>query len=180
MKRPNEQNDPRRRVRVAREVHTKRFRIWIYFGWIHLGSPEIFGGNSPPAGRALLHFLFSLHFYLLFFSSSIIVKSVLRLPSLMGQQLPYGFNSHQGSPWHEIIAYASVIDRSRDVVLGLVKNGIRKCSGESLGGIPTKVEVFRLDPPNSPGMRSKRTKRDPRIPSRTAKASLGNSNSRTS
>ena len=35
---------------------------------------------------------------------------------------------------------------------GLVKDGIRECSGESLSGIPAKVGLFRLDPLNSPGM----------------------------
>ena len=75
---------------------------------------------------------------------------------------------------------ASVIDRSRDLVLGLVRYGIHECSGASPGGIPTKVGLLRLDPPSNPGMHSSRTKRDPRRPSRNAKASLGYSNRRTS
>ena len=44
---------------------------------------------------------------------------------------------------------------------------------KSMDGISAKVGVFRLDPPNSPGMYSRRTRCDSRIRGGTADASLG-------
>ena len=46
-------NNIRRTAQVVREFHMKSFRICLYFGWRHLGSPKMVRGDSPPPRAAL-------------------------------------------------------------------------------------------------------------------------------